>query len=85
MLLTNINMELYIADDIKRKAHQCKHNYICLIKSKEKICKVISSINDDVIHLYCLKEGNCAYREEVKERVICNCPVRKEIYRQYRF
>ena len=72
-------MELFVNDKIKCSAKVCHNDYVCLTKQKENICKVISTLNNNVIYINCLSKKDCPYKHKMEERMFCTCPVRIEI------
>ena len=77
-------MEIEIPDDIIRKANKCEKNFRCLSGEIEKLCRVLCFIKNDIYFVKCQGEADCLYLETFEKTVLCNCPVRKEIYRKYK-
>ena len=76
-------MTFYVSDEIKKSAVKCEKNYICLSRNEENVCKVISSVDDHIMHVYCAHVDKCVYKYPDEGRCLCTCPVRKEIYDKY--
>ncbi len=76
-------MEFHVSNEIKKSAINCRKKFICLSRNEANICKVISSVNNDVIFVYCQNNCVCVYQHNFNNRIICTCPVRLEIYSKY--
>jgi hypothetical protein len=74
-----------IDENVRNNTKKCKKNFECLTNKDYKLCKVVSSIKDDVIFIECKEKRNCNYRMSFgTSSFICNCPTRKEIYRKFK-
>jgi len=76
-------MKLIVTDEIRQSADLCKKSFDCLYK-QEDLCKVTSTMNENVMFVHCLSGRNCAYKHYLEERVICTCPVRLELFKKYK-
>jgi hypothetical protein len=81
-------IEMFEIDkSIINETQKCRQDFSCLAGSKECLCEVEDSFSNknknkiNFIKLSC--EGICDYRMSFGYSNICNCPVRKEIYRLY--
>jgi len=74
----------YISEEVKRNTIKCKNNFSCLSGRGENLCKVISSINDGKLFVFCVNSITCVYQRELNGRIICTCPTRSRIYLQYK-
>ena len=76
-------MDRKIPQDIIKKATKCLKNLRCLSVDSHNLCKVICSMNNDVLFVKCMDDKDCSYFEPHDKTELCTCPVRKEIYRRY--
>ncbi len=78
-------MKFAIDEAIKKNATKCRRNFSCLSGENGYLCEV-EDFAGGKIHF--IKPGNaselCGYRMEFGYSYLCNCPVRKEIYNQYK-
>lgn len=76
-------IELFVNNEIKQSATLCQNDHVCLTRNKENICKVISTVNNNVMYVICLHKNACNYKHQVDERILCTCPVRLEIFKKF--
>lgn len=57
----------------------CTCNGKCL-DDHSIVCKVVSSINDQLIFVEGCYNDDCAYLMAFGDSFICTCPVRKQLY-----
>ena len=76
-------MGYHICEEIKKSAIHCQKNFVCLTRDNASICKVISTINDNTMYVYCQNKIVCPYQYQYNGRTLCTCPVRKGIYNKY--
>lgn len=76
-------MTFHIDDETKLAANNCKYQYSCLLISKWKPCKVIGVFDNEEYFVFCENDVSCTFQSEFEERILCTCPVRKEIYDKY--
>jgi hypothetical protein len=77
-------MEIELPDDITRKASKCEKNFRCLSGESDKLCRVLCFIKEDIYFVKCMDDPDCLYMESFEKTRLCNCPVRKEIYKKYK-
>lgn len=71
-----------IRSELLKEATQCERCFSCLEDTK-LTCKVINSINNNVLFIECTNDSICSYLMPFGNSQICNCPVRREIYSKY--
>ena len=76
-------MEIKIPQDIIHKATKCSKNFRCLSVDTHSLCKVVCSMNNDILFVKCMDDNDCSYFEPHDKTKLCTCPVRIEIYRRY--
>lgn len=78
-------MKFAVSEDVIKKATKCGSNFSCLSGEEVCLCEIEDFAGDK---LHFIKPGNatgeCNYRMGFGFSYLCNCPVRKEIYKQYR-
>ncbi|MBI5097786.1 MAG: hypothetical protein HZB30_00920 [Nitrospirae bacterium] len=78
-------MKFAIGEDIIKNATKCRSNFSCLSGENGCLCE-IEDFAGEKIHF--IIPGNateiCDYRMGFGYSYLCNCPVRKEIYNQYK-
>lgn len=76
-----MSVKYNISQEILDLAKNCDKNFACLAESDNPSCKIASCINE----VYFLEklERVCPFNMHFGNNVICNCPVRLEIYRKY--
>jgi hypothetical protein len=77
-------MDIEIDKDIKKSTTKCEKGLKCLVDNTYELCKVTESVRDKVLFVECLEENICSYKMGYGYANICNCPVRKEIYKKYK-
>jgi hypothetical protein len=76
-------MKFKISSDILNDAVKCNKNFSCLTGSNDCLCKIQSNYESKVIFIESI-DDICNYRMSFGYSYVCNCPVRKEIFRQYK-
>lgn len=76
-------MDIVISDETKRATTNCRKNFCCLSTDREKICKIKECINNKVCFVSCENSGDCLYKMSFGNGYVCNCPVRKDLYKKY--
>jgi len=77
-------MGIEIRDEIKSAAKWCNKKVSCVSFENPDLCKITVCINEK-IHFVANKElKDCAYQNSLGHGKCCTCPVRKEIYNEYR-
>lgn len=81
----NNKSDVEIDEDVQKSATKCEKEFRCLKDNTYELCKVTESVRDKVIFVECLEEVYCNYKMGYGQHFnICNCPVRKEIYKKYK-
>ncbi len=76
-----------VSDELLRSASECEKGYRCLSCAPDELCQMkFHPYDDGTYFVECVKEQECHYAEVYPDKgvAICNCPVRKELYRRYR-
>jgi hypothetical protein len=74
-----------ISKEVIKKTTNCKRNFICLSGTPEQInCKVIDCINNKVHFVECKNNIACSYKMAYGNSLLCNCPVRKELFTNFK-
>jgi len=73
----------YIRDEVRKNSTLCKNKFVCISKEGAELCKVVSSMNDGKLFIFCAVNIKCVYKHEANGRYVCTCPVRNEIFAQY--
>lgn len=68
---------------IINETQKCGHDFSCLEGSRECLCEVEDSFNNKICFIKPAGKGMCDYRMSFGYSHICNCPIRKELYRLY--
>lgn len=78
-------MKFAIDSSILQYATKCKDNYSCLEGSSDCFC-AIEDCSEEKVHFVIPRKTNgvCDYKMVFGYSFTCNCPVRKEIYNQYK-
>jgi hypothetical protein len=76
-------MKFAVSEDVIKKATKCRSNFSCLSGEGVCLCE-IEDFAGDKLHFIKPGTGECDYRMGFGFSYLCNCPVRKEIYNQYR-
>jgi hypothetical protein len=84
LLKKNKLMKFNTSADILNDTDKCHMNFSCLYGERECLCEIEESLNNNIMFI---KAGNgssqCNHRISFGYSYICNCPVRKEIYKIY--
>lgn len=79
-------MHYRIPSEVLQQATGCTKDLKCLSCNPNELCEIQFYPEGDGIHFVkCTTGTDCPFLEtDAKAKVsICNCPVRKEIYRRY--
>lgn len=79
-------MKHEIEDNIVRLTDKCQRNHVCLTGEGGLYCKVavlMRGRDEEIPLLDCPEEIECPYCQSFGESYICNCPVRKEVFKRY--
>ncbi len=74
--------EFRAVQEITEHAILCKKKCACLEKPSS-LCPVDESLKDIVFFIKPKDDEFCPYKICLNDRYYCDCPVRKEIYKQY--
>jgi len=78
-------MRFAISEDILKKAVKCRSNFSCLSGVNDCLCEIEDHAGENIHFINSLSATHlCNYKMEFGFSYICNCPVRKEVYNQYR-
>ncbi len=77
-------MKLHVSKEVVQATTGCKKGFSCLEYKEKNLCKIETCIDGEVHFIVCLNELNCSYPRIDGERFICDCPIRKEIYNNYK-
>jgi len=72
-----------ISEDIIKDTCKCRDDFSCLKGNDECICAIEESFNDKIYFINPDNKGICDYRMSFGYSYICNCPTRREIFKQY--
>jgi hypothetical protein len=75
-------MNLNVNEQTRAKAIKCHKCFECLY-SQDNICKVLDDIDKKVLFVEEKERGFCKFAINFGGQVICNCPVRKDIFENY--
>jgi hypothetical protein len=76
--------KLLVSNNVRQATRDCPREFGCLVERNGDLCKVSCCVDGAMVFVTCEHEGPCPYKHEVWERVLCACPVRREIYNRYR-
>ena len=76
-------MDRFVSEEIKSTATKCNRMHECLTWSRDRLCKVTSTVNGNELYVACEHGKDCDYQHAVEGRTLCTCPVRLEVYRKY--
>ena len=79
-----LNMIIKISDLTIKETIKCKKDFSCLDEKRKELCKVNHNVGNEVHFIECLDTESCSYMLSFGDSIICTCPVRKEIYNQYK-
>jgi hypothetical protein len=63
----------------------CEKGMQCLNGVKEPLCEVAYSVMDEAFFVHCLNNKRCSYRISFGYKLLCTCPIRKEIFKRYNY
>jgi hypothetical protein len=76
-------MDIFIKEEIIKETTNCLKGFSCLSGKGKDLCRVLACFDDDIHFILCQNDEFCSYQKKVSERVYCDCPVRKEIFKSY--
>jgi hypothetical protein len=73
-----------VDDNIKQKTTKCRKNFSCL-SGGTPLCSVELCIENNIHFIKCVSNESCSYKVPFGySSHVCICPVRKEIYNNYK-
>jgi hypothetical protein len=79
-------MDIKVDESTIKSTTECEKGFACLNGDKNLICKVEFSVRDKtVVFVKCLNTEPCSYQMSFGYSFVCNCPVRKEIFKRYKY
>jgi hypothetical protein len=75
-------MNIKVDDNIKQETTKCKKKFSCL--SGETPCSVELCIDNKIHFIKCVSKEPCSYKVPFGYSDVCTCPVRKELYNNYK-
>ena len=76
-------VSIHIPEDILKQTTRCDKNFSCLSDGGEHLCKVMYFGSNKVCFVECSNGKSCAYIMPLGNSILCTCPTRKAILRQY--
>lgn len=67
-----------------QSATKCPSNFSCLSNQNHALCIVKECVNEKIYFLECPKDNLCNYKISFGKFDTCSCPVRQEIYNQFK-
>ena len=77
-------MKLYVSNEVMQATSDCKKGFSCLGGKSKDLCKIGTSFDGEIHFIVCLDEIKCSYNRSHEDGIICDCPIRKEIYNKYK-
>ncbi len=77
-------MVYHVSKEAVQACVKCPRGLSCLEESDRDLCRVASCVDGAMHFITCAHDGPCPYKQPVWERLLCNCPVRREIYNKYK-
>jgi hypothetical protein len=77
-------MDLHVSNEARRATKYCAQGFSCLDKNRKDLCAVEENILGIVFRIKCLNTEVCSYQYSLSDGCFCACPVRKEIFNEYR-
>jgi len=76
-------MAIKIDETVVRATTECAKDFACLDTSGKNLCHVKHCVQGKVHFIECLNVDYCSYQMSFGTGVVCNCPVRRDIYNLY--
>ncbi len=78
-------MKFTVSEDVLNSTTKCKDKFACLHGEGDCLCD-IEDCSEGKIHFITPKHqyGLCEYKMAFGYSYTCNCPIRKELYNNYR-
>ncbi len=78
-------MKYELREDILKETSRCAKDCACLSDEGYPLCKVQHSVEDgDILFVTNVQNAYCHYLMPFGDSFMCNCPVRRELYKSYR-
>ena len=77
-------MKYRISDESLKATTRCGKDFSCLKVDTTCLCKVEDCINKTVYFIKCLNDNHCPYKKSFGMDNYCICPVRRELYDEYK-
>jgi hypothetical protein len=77
-------MVYHVSKEATEACTECPRDQACLQKDRAELCRVSCSVDGAWHFVVCAHEGPCPYKQKLWDRVLCGCPVRREIFRRYK-
>ena len=74
----------FISEDALKNTTRCEKEFSCLSGDSECLCKVEYCVDDSVLFVGGRVNSTCRYQMSFGDRIICSCPIRKEIYKRWK-
>lgn len=65
------------------RANRCIKKHSCVLEHDGTVCEIECAPTGEVLFVYCKDRHLCNYQMGFGEGVVCTCPVRKEIFKEY--
>jgi len=78
-------MIVKIYDSTVKSTTNCNKGMQCLHGVKKPLCEVDYCVMDKVFFINCLNNKQCSYQINFGYKLMCSCPVRKEIFKRYNY
>ena len=76
-------MKYVIPEEVIKRACMCLRGHACLFDPDYQLCGIARYRGSQMIRLSCPQKVECPFTKQVGVEVICTCPVRQEIFRNY--
>lgn len=76
---STIKIDAYILNETVK----CRRDFACLSGKTECLCRVEEFINNKILFVAPGRNLLCNYLISFGDSFVCDCPARKEIFRQY--
>lgn len=76
-------MDVKIDEAVVRATTHCTKGFGCLDPASQDLCQVQHCVQGKVHFVECLNVDFCNYQMSFGSGLVCNCPVRKELYNRY--
>ena len=74
-------MDIEVSDEAARAATKCMKGRACLKGEGANVCKVVRLVNKSLHYISVDSDSSCPYNCSFGCYRHCNCPVRKELYK----